>query len=243
VLPALGLALWLASPRPAGPGVSVEPTAFRVRDPDRDLVWGVGPSLGTKLFTIGSPNPAQWAPELGLRATLGSLRYSLFLAGAAGPILPLRGSIAQTQRGSFLEGLVAVRLMPVQHRLFRLGGWVGIAFDEIRVLVRLAESAGGASGEKRVGHVSPEIGMEMAWPVVLPRASRRWHLDLYLGHALRLSLATRSTLRVEDEQGTTSTEHLAPELRVMGPFSGAMISGRAGLTFHHELPRPRRRPR
>jgi hypothetical protein len=235
---ALGLCCSLQTPSVADaptPSLETSSSHFRVRDPDRDRMLGVGPTLGGKLYTIGSPNPAQWAPELGARFVFGSWRYSLLVRGAVAPIVPLRKSIANTQRGAMVEGVVALRIMPVQHRLVRFGGWVGIAFDEIRVRVELDEQAGGANGRKRAGHISPELGFELAFPLVFPRADRPWSLDILLAHEVRLALATRSTLRFEDETGEHVQHHRAAELTVVGPFSGLIIGGRVGLAFQYDF--------
>jgi hypothetical protein len=231
---ALGLFSVLAW-APTGTDVEVDATHFRVRDPNRDLMLGVAPTVGDKLFTMGSPNPAQWAPELGVRAVFGSWRYGLLVRGAVVPLVPLPRSIAETQRGLMLEGAIGARLMPVQHRLVRFGFWLGLAFDEIRSHVRLAEEDGGASGRKRAGHLGPALGIELAFPLVFPRAHRPWSVDIFLVNELRLEVATRSSLRIEDEDGETRVDHLAPELRVIGPFSGVMGSMRVGVEFRYDL--------
>lgn len=208
---------------------------FRVRDPMRDMMLGVGPTLGGKLFTIGSPNPAQWAPEIGARFVFGSWRLNMVARGAVAPLIPLPESIATSQSGYLLEGALALRVMPVLHRLVRFGVRAGVVFDRISSRVTLEDDAGGASGHKRVNHISPKIGLELAFPLVFARASRPWSLDLFLTHDLRLARATRSTLTVEDEAGESTTTHLPRELEVIGPFGGAMVSGRVGLSFHYDF--------
>lgn len=231
---ALGFSSFLAL-APGSADVQMQASQFRVRDPNRDLMLGVAPTVGDKLFTMGSPNPAQWAPELGFRFVFGSWRYNLLVRGAVVPLVPLRKSIAQTQRGAMLEGAIGARIMPVQHRLVRFGLWLGLAFDEIRARVELSEEDGGARGRKRVGHVGPALGTEFAFPVVFPRAHRPWSVDVFLAHELRVEVATRSTLRLEDETGSTRVDHRAPELTVIGPFSGVMGSLRIGVEFRYDL--------
>jgi hypothetical protein len=227
---ALALALALEPSEPI-----VEPIAFRHVDPDRGARAEVAPTLGDKLFTIGSQNAAQWAPELGLRGTFGSARWSGLVSGAVSPLIPVRRSIAAAQGGAALELVLAARVMPVQRRLVRFGGWVGLALDGISARVELEPADGGAQGRKWAGHVGPELGLELAFPLVFPRADRRWSLDLFLAHGIRFSFPTRTILRIEDSAGTIRTEHLARELGVVGPFSGASLGGRIGVAVAFDL--------
>lgn len=220
--------------------IELDSPQFRVRNPMRDMMLGVGPTLGGKLYTIGSPNPAQWAPEIGARLVFGSWRLNMVARAAIAPLVPLPESIAERQRGYLLEGALALRVMPVLHRAVRFGVRAGVAFDRISGRVTLEEEAGGAMGHKRVHHISPEIGLELAFPLVFPRADRAWSLDLFLTHGLRLARATRSTLTVEDEAGETTSTHLPRELKVIGPFGGAMLSGRVGLSFRYDFVTARR---
>lgn len=231
---ALGLCCLLAF-APGERDVELDASHFRVRDPSRDLMFGIAPTVGDKVWTMGSPNPAHWAPELGFRFVFGSWRYNLLVRGAVAPLVPLPKSIAQSHRGTMLEGVVGARLMPIQHRLFRFGLWFGFGFDEIRSRVELTEADGGGRGRKRAGHVGPALGTELAFPLVFPRADRPWSLDIFLAHELRLEIATRTKLRIENDNGETEVQHLPRELQVLGPFSGAISSVRVGVEFRYDL--------
>jgi hypothetical protein len=134
-----------------------------------------------------------------------------------------------------IDAVVGARLMPIQHRLVRFGLWFGFGFDQIRSHVELAEDDGGASGRKRAGHVGPALGTELAFPLVFPRADRPWSLDIFLSHELRLEIATRTKLRVENENGETEVTHLPKELTVLGPFSGGISQVRIGVEFRYDL--------
>lgn len=233
----LGLSAFLFAATAASgePTVETQLEHFRHRNPNRDLMIGFGPTVGDKVFTILSPSPAHFAPEFGARFVFGSWRYNVLARGAVAPLVPVRGSIAESLGGELLEFQLAARLMAVQHRLVRFGPWIGLGFDQIRTKVELAQEDGGASGTKRIGHFGLELGLELAFPVMLPRADRPWSMDIFLSTGLRAQIPTRSRLRLEDESGEVDTRHLSKELRVLGPFSGAMASARVGLTVHYDL--------
>jgi len=74
---------------PVSQGGELGSAELRVPSEWRTPAIGGGLVLGDKLYTIGGPSVAQWAPEIGLRFTGGSRRASVLLRGVVSPVYAL----------------------------------------------------------------------------------------------------------------------------------------------------------
>lgn len=197
-----------------------------------------GVSLGTDVWTRGSPNQSQYAPQTRLRLAFGLKRFGLLVHCGVGVPVDPRKTIADRSGGVLVEQAIGLRTMPVQRRWFRFGLWVLASYERLdrRTGLDLPDPYDPESIERfeqrvRVHQMGPELGFE--WAVPLPSVALREHgmsLALTLTHAVAFVFPLASTRKLTDPDGTvTITRHRQAELGVVGPAGGVRLDISLGL--------------
>jgi hypothetical protein len=191
-----------------------------------------GLSLGTDVWTRGSPNQSQYAPQTRLRLAFGLTKVGMIAHFGVGALVDPRKTIADRSGGVLLEQAIGLRSMPIQRRWFRLGLWVVASYERLdrRTALDLPERF---EQRVRVHQIAPELGFE--WAVPLPIVALREHdmsLALTLTHAVAFVFPLASKRTLIDPDGTvTVTRHRRDELGVVGPAGGVTIDLSLGLVL------------